>query len=98
VLAFFLTMALGLGESVGIQSMTVTIQSLRAVPPNWRWYISALSREFLTAVLLGCACGATVALIVTVWRGEGRAAVAIGLGILTSQLGACVFGLSVPAL
>jgi len=29
VLAFFLTMVLGLGESVSIQSMTITIQALR---------------------------------------------------------------------
>ena len=45
VLAFFLTLVLGLGESVSIQSMTVTIQALRAVQPNLRWYSRQLRRE-----------------------------------------------------
>ncbi|MCS7046885.1 MAG: CBS domain-containing protein, partial [Gemmataceae bacterium] len=53
VLAFFLTLVLGLGESVSIQSMTVTIQALRSVRPSWRWYGRALVQEFLVAVLLG---------------------------------------------
>ncbi|MCR1827894.1 hypothetical protein [Ectopseudomonas oleovorans] len=34
VLAFFLTLVLGLGESVSMQSMSVTIQALRSVRPN----------------------------------------------------------------
>src|ERR1039457_4557434 len=57
VLAFFLTMVLGLAESVSIQSMTVTIQALRATPPTYRWYLRAFRREAGTAALLGTACG-----------------------------------------
>src|SRR4029434_10405720 len=38
VLAFFLTLVLGLGESVSVQSMSVAIQALRAMEPTWRWY------------------------------------------------------------
>jgi magnesium transporter len=53
VLAFFLTMVLGLSESVSIQSMTVTIQELRATRPTLRWYAQALRREAGTALLLG---------------------------------------------
>jgi magnesium transporter len=34
VLAFFLTLVLGLGESVSMQSMSVTIQAMRSVRPN----------------------------------------------------------------
>ena len=45
VLAFFLTLVLGLGESVSIQSMTVTIQALRATRPTLRWYLRAFRRE-----------------------------------------------------
>jgi magnesium transporter len=37
VLTFFLTLILGLGESVSTQSMTVTIQALRATRPRWGW-------------------------------------------------------------
>ena len=98
VLAFFLTLVLGLGESVSIQSMTVTIQALRATQPTLAWYARAFRREVGTAVLLGGACGTVVGLIVWLWRGAGLAAFAIGASILLALCAACFFGLSVPAL
>lgn len=98
VLAFFLTLVLGLGESVSIQSMTVTIQALRTVPPTLAWYTRALTREVGTALLLGAGCGVTVGFIVWIWRGEALAGVVIGAGILCSLFAACVIGLSIPAL
>jgi magnesium transporter len=98
VLAFFLTMVLGLAESVSIQSMTVTIQALRATPPNFRWYGRAFRREAGIAALLGAACGIVVGLIVWLWRGAGLAGIAIGTSILLALCTACLFGLSVPAL
>lgn len=97
VLAFFLTLVLGLGESVSIQSMTVTIQALRATRPTFAWYVRAFRREVGTAVLLGTACGAVVGLIVWLWRGAGLAGFAIGASILLALCAACFFGLSVPA-
>src|SRR5213595_289975 len=57
VIAFFLTMVLGLNESVSMQSMTVTIQALRASTLTRRWFLHHLRREMTTAVLLGLACG-----------------------------------------
>jgi magnesium transporter len=98
VLAFFLTLVLGLGESVSIQSMTVTIQALRAERPSRRWYLRQLRREAQTSVLLGLASGLTVGSIVWVWRGEPVAGAVIGSGILLSLVSACAFGLSVPSL
>jgi magnesium transporter len=98
VLAFFLTMVLGLAESVSIQSMTVTIQALRATPPTYRWYGRACRREAGTATLLGASCGIVVGLIVWLWRGAGLAGFAIGASILLAVCAACFFGLSVPAL
>src|SRR5204863_9669179 len=38
IIAFFLTMVLGLTESVSAQSMSVTIQALHSVPVTWRWF------------------------------------------------------------
>ncbi len=98
VLAFFLTLVLGLGESVSIQSMTVTIQALHSTRPRLRWYIRAIRREAGTALLLGGACGLVVGLIVWLWRGTGWAAVSIGGSIWLTVLAACLFGLSVPTL
>ena len=98
VLSFFLTMVLGLAESVGIQSMTVTIQALRATRPTLGWYVRTFRREAGTALLLGAACGTVVGLIVWFWRGAGFAGLAIGASILLALCAACFFGLTVPAL
>ena len=96
VLAFFMTLILGLGESVSIQSMTVAIQALRSTRPTLRWYGASLRKESLTALLLGSACGSVVGLIVWLWRGEAATALSIGLSILLALLTACAIGLSVP--
>jgi len=98
MLAFFMALVLGLGESVSVQSMTVAIQALRTSRPTLRWYAEALRREVTTSLLLGGACGSIVALIVWAWRGDGAAAWVIGLGIVLSMCAACVFGLSIPSL
>jgi magnesium transporter len=98
VLTFFLTLVLGLGESVSVQSMTVTIQALHATQPTMAWYFRALRREAGTALLLGLGCGIVVALIVWLWRGAAMAGIAIGSSILLALCAACFFGLSVPAL
>ena len=68
VIAFFLTMVLGLNESVSAQSMSVTIQALRSARVTWRWFVTAFRRELVTALLLGLACGTLVAIIVWLWR------------------------------
>jgi magnesium transporter len=98
VLAFFLTMVLGLGESVSMQSMTVTIQALHAVRPTFQWYVRALAREAGASLLLGTACGSVVAEIVWFWHRNPLASVSIGASILVALCAACFFGLSVPAL
>jgi magnesium transporter len=98
LLAFFLTLVLALGESVGIQSMTVTIQALRAGRPTWRWFFGAFRREFGTSVLLGLGCGLLVGLVVWLWRGSALAGGVIGGSIFLSLCTACAFGLSIPTL
>jgi len=98
VLAFFLTLVLGLAESVSVQSMTVTIQALRAMRPTFRWYTRAIFRESGTGVLLGVACGLVVGVIVWLWRGTPLPAVSIGASICGALCAASFFGLSVPTL
>lgn len=98
VIAFFLTMVLGLNESVSAQSMSVTIQMLRSAPVTWSWFRTALRREFMTAILIGLACGTVVAAIILLWRHDLRAAAAIGGSIAVSLVTACLFGLGVPSL
>ena len=98
VIAFFLTMVLGLNESVSMQTMTVTIQALRSQTVTSSWFRVAFLRELRSAVLLGLGCGALVVMIVLLWRKELTAALAIGGSIGLSLVTACLFGLSIPSL
>jgi magnesium transporter len=98
ILAFFLPLVLGLGESVGMQAMALTIQALRATHPTLRWYLEALRREALTAGLLGGACGGVVALIIGLWSHRLGAALAIGGSVVLSLETACLLGLTIPSL
>src|SRR5438477_1599864 len=98
VIAFFLTMVLGLNESVSMQTMTVTIQALRSQAVTSSWFKVAFLRELRSAVLLGLGCGALVVMIVLIWRKEMTAALAIGGSIGLSLVTACLFGLSIPSL
>jgi magnesium transporter len=98
ILAFFLTLLLGLGESVSIQSMTLAVQALRSIRPTRSWYLQALRREAGTALLLGSSSGAIVGLIAWLWRGNALAAIVIGVSILLILCWACFFGLSIPSI
>ena len=98
ILSFFLPLVLGLGESVVVQSMALTIQALRANRPTLRWYWQALLREIPTASMLGLAAGGAVTVIVELWRHELGTALVIGASVLLSLEAACFLGLSIPAL
>ena len=98
VIAFFLTMILGLGESVSMQSMTVTIQALRNQKPSLSWYFITLQREIVTAIFMGAACGILVGFIVWFWQRDEVAAFVIGVSVSFCLCAACVTGLSVPTL
>ena len=98
VIAFFLTLVLGVGESVSIQSLTITIRQLHGDRPSLRWYIGSLRREVLSSVLIGAAVGLLIGIIVIIWKQSLLSAVAIGASILLSILSACVIGLSAPTI
>jgi magnesium transporter len=97
ILAFFLTLVLGLSESVSAQSVTVTVEVLRSRVPDRVWLARALRKEFATALMLGGACGGIVGVVAWLWRGHALAALVIGGSIVASMIMACLIGLTVPA-
>jgi magnesium transporter len=97
VLAFFLTLVLGLSESVSAQSVTVTVEALRGRTPDREWLLRAARKEFATALMLGGVCGTVVGLVAWAWRGQGTAALVIGGSIAAAMVVACLVGLVVPA-
>jgi magnesium transporter len=98
VLAFFLALVLGLGESVSVQSLTVTLQALHAQPITWSWFWRAARKELATAVMLGGTSGLIVGMIVYLWRGTGISAIVIGLSLLMAISVACLIGIAIPSL
>lgn len=98
ILAFFLTLVLGLGESVSIQSLTITVRQLHQKEPTFSWYANALFKEILVALFLGAACGIIVGSFIFVWKHDIIAALVIGLSIVLSIMTACVMGLSAPVI
>jgi magnesium transporter len=97
ILAFFLTLVLGLSESVSAQSVTVTVETLRGRTPNWTWFLRAMRKEALSAAMLGATCGMVVGITAWLWRGHLGSALVIGASITVSMVVACLIGLSVPA-
>ena len=96
ILSFFLTLVLGLGESVSMQSMTVTIQALRVQHPTFKWFSREIIKEFSTAILLGLASGAAVAASVLIWKQNVKAALVIGGSLVFTLTTACLIGLAIP--
>ena len=98
VLAFFMTLVLGLGESVSAQSLGVAIQSLHGNTPGWSWFVRAVRKEFVVALMLGGSCGLIVGVVAWLWRGSSAAALVISVSITLAMLMACLIGFSVPIL
>ncbi len=97
VLALFIPIVLALAESVSMQALTLTMQNLPDGPVVWRRLGAAMWKEFLTAALIGLACGAVVAGVVIGWRGEPLVASTILIAITLSMIVACLLGVAVPA-
>ncbi len=98
VIAFFLALVLGLGESVSIQSMTVSVQMLHTAQPSLKWYLKNLLREIKTSLLLGLGCGLIVSIIIFLWKWELLPALVVGGSIVIIEISAAFWGLSVPAI
>lgn len=95
-ITFFLPLVLGLNESVAMQSMTLSLQSLHAQRRDA--ILPRLRRELLTALLLGLGCSILAGLIAGVWRHSLPSALVIGGTIFGSMIVAGTIGFCVPLL
>lgn len=97
VLALFIPVVLALAESVSIQSVTLTMQSIHTGSlATGRRLIKSILKEFLIALMLGIGCGSIVGLTAGVWKGEWMAGLALLLTIIGSMVFACLLGLILP--
>lgn len=96
VIALFMPVVLALAESVSIQSLSITLKSLDVPSIGRRLLPRALRKELAIAIMLGLASGTVVAGIVTLWRNDVTAALAIGASIAGSVVTACLLGVLMP--
>jgi len=97
VLAMFIPVVLALGESVAIQTLTLSLQTHHGLRLDWRMLWRILRRESTLGILLGLAAGALVALAALGWHGRGVIPLVIFDAILASATTAALLGLLVPA-
>jgi len=96
VLALFIPIVLALSESVSMQSMSITVQSLRDTHVQIPQLLRSLRIELLTAILLGIACGGAVGAVALAWQHQPMVSLAIGGAIALAIVSACLLGVLIP--
>src|SRR5439155_14930775 len=81
-----------------IQSVTLTLEGLRAASPSWRDLARRVRAEAATGLLLGAAAGLLVAAVAAAWQGIPVLFWIVAGGIGLGVTAAAVAGLSVPYL
>jgi magnesium transporter len=97
-LAFFLTVTLGLGESVAVQALTITVQGQHTTGRRKRAVWRLLMGEASSALLLGAACGAIVGLIAYLWKGSASVGWILACSLTGSVTMAGIIGVAIPLL
>jgi len=96
-IAFFIPLVLGLNESVAMQSMSLSLQSLHQ-SKHKAWMFTRLRRELGTSFLLSLGACVISGIIVAVWQRHTAAAIVVAATILLSLVISAVVGFAVPAL
>ncbi len=97
ILAFFLPLVLTLGESIAMQSLTITVGAdpeKRTIAAGLR----SLKNEACAALLLGLVSGVVVALVSGLWGGGMIVSLTMFAAVSTSMVFAAVAGGAVPML
>jgi magnesium transporter len=95
-LAMFIPVVLALSESVSMQSVSLSLQSLHGQRPTLGALWARLRRESLTGLLLGAASAATVALVAAVWLRDARVAFCLLAGITLGVAASASIGVLMP--
>jgi magnesium transporter len=97
-LALFIPVVLALAESVGIQSLSLTLQVLHGKPLSWGQIVQRLQQESVVGLLLGGVSGLVVGLAALAWLGQPVLAACVLGGVAAGVFCAAVLGTAVPNL
>ena len=96
VMTPFIPIVLALAESVGIQSVSLALQTLHGGRPTWAELWRKVGREVVVGLMLGAGCGLLVGLIALVWMGNFAVGLVLFGAIAGGMAGAAVVGLAMP--
>jgi magnesium transporter len=94
LLAMFIPLVLTLSESISMQSMTQSLQTLRNIRSPW----ARIYKEMKTVTLMAFSCGLFVFLFTFLWKGAFWPPFSIGLGIFISVVFSAFLGGIFPLL
>lgn len=97
-LAFFLTLVLALGESVCVQSLSLSLDMLRHGRPNDKKLIVGLWRELSVSFCMGIAASLLAGGFSYVWKKDLVCSGALSLGVLGAVAMAALIGFFMPVL
>ena len=96
ILTFFMTLVLALGESVSMQSMTLSFQELHLKDKSTARYISIFKKEFFVALFLGISYG-VISLFLSFFIGKDyTVSLVILITLLLEIIMACFIGSGIP--
>jgi magnesium transporter len=95
-LALFIPVVLSLGESVSIQSLSLSLQLLHGKAPSWFLILQKLRRELSTGLMLGAASGFAVGAVALAWIGQWPLIFCLLGGITGGVACAAVLGALTP--
>lgn len=98
LLAFFIPLVLGLSESIGIQSMTLSLRFLHIRKIYWKQVWRRIVVEGKSSLLLGITSALLISLFYFAWSIALLPILTIGLAVVASMLVAALFGATFPIL
>ena len=96
MLALFVPVVLAVSESVGMQSLGLTLETLHRSGSGRGGFARAVARELAVALLLGIGTGALVGAIAALWHGLPALAPVLGLAIAAAVVTASLLGVALP--
>ncbi len=98
VLAMFIPLVLSLGESIAMQSMTLSLQFLYYGKMHWHRLFKRIVIEWKTAILLGITCAFLVGSVFWVWNTTFHTMIAVTLSIFFAMIFSSTLGSLFPVI
>ena len=96
MLAMFIPLVLTLSESVSMQAMTMSLQSMHSGHLGWKGFFKRIWNEWRTVSLLSIVCGLGVGAASIFWEGGLHPSIIIASSIYISMCCSALFGTLLP--